>query len=59
MTAGIGPIEKHKGSTTCKKCGHLCHCSWDQCDCGCDVCDCGSTKTKEEIPSSFLAPTNS
>ena len=50
MTAGIGPVENYK----CKKCGHDCHCAWDQCDCACDICDCGSTKAKEEIPTSFF-----
>lgn len=55
MTAGIGPVEKYK----CAKCGHDCHCAWDQCDCACDICECGRTATgKEDIPSSFLKPTN-
>lgn len=38
----------------CAKCGHDCHCKWDQCDCSCDVCECGTTKTNDDIPSSFL-----
>ena len=42
----------------CRECGHSCHCNWDHCDCGCDICDCGTTKAKEEIPKSFLKPTN-
>ena len=50
MTAGIGPVEKYK----CKKCGHDCHCAWDQCDCACDVCDCGTSKSEEDIPTSFF-----
>ena len=55
MTAGIGPVEKYK----CTKCGHDCHCAWDQCDCACDVCDCGRTaNSKEDIPSSFFTATN-
>ena len=45
--------EKHN---QCKKCGHNCHCNWDQCDCGCDVCDCATLK--EDIPSTFVSPTN-
>lgn len=42
----------------CEKCGHNCHCNWDQCDCGCDICHCGTTKAKEDIPTSFFKPTN-
>lgn len=39
----------------CKKCGHDCHCAWDQCDCGCDLCDCGTiSKSEEDIPTSFF-----
>ena len=49
MTAGVGPIQDYK----CKKCGHDCHCKWDQCDCGCDTCDCGKTINERDIPSSF------
>ena len=51
MTTGTGQVK-------CKKCGHNCHCNWDQCDCGCDICHCGTTKSKEEIPTSFFKPTN-
>ena len=54
MTAGIGPIENSKGYINCKKCGHPCHCAWDQCDCSCDICDCGTVKSKEDIPTSFF-----
>lgn len=42
------------GQDKCKKCGHDCHCAWDQCDCACDVCDCGSSKSEEDIPTSFF-----
>ena len=41
-------------TSKCKKCGHDCHCAWDQCDCACDVCDCGSSKSEEDIPTSFF-----
>ena len=46
MTTGTGQAK-------CKKCGHNCHCNWDQCDCGCDICHCGTTKSKEEIRESY------
>lgn len=45
--------------SNCVKCGCPCHCKWDCCEngaCGCDICHCGSTKSEEDIPSSFVNP---